>query len=245
MSDLAPFVAAVIRDQTVQELYEENRRLRALLDANRYDIEITGPNGAPTYAACDVTGKWGDRLRETPKSNFVHELLEMEIHMRGFSSSSSSSSSCSAPVYTIRDMIVSPDWKLYMAPNRNHICYLLTTRECEDKYYVSGLQLELHYVNHRQLETLFTVFNNPKNKTKGNDGEQHQCPLHRQQETTERHVFAPEYWKAPSSSGYAVMKWGDFQLSPRGVAHLQTIHPDIIFHVVPTCGNNATRLYGN
>eukprot|EP00977_Amphora_coffeiformis_P000739 scaffold161_cov172-Amphora_coffeaeformis.AAC.7 len=228
MSDLAPFVASVLRDKTVQDLYDENLHLRAWREANRYDIEITGPHGAPTYAACDLSGKWGDRFQGTPKLNFVHTLLDMEIHMRGLSS----------PVFTLRDAAASSDWKLYMAPNRNNIVYLLTKKECEDKYLVSGLQLELHYVNHRQLETLFAVFNN----TNANSKQSSNNPQNRLPDDDD--VFAADHWKAPSLSGYAIMKWGDFQLSPRGVAHIQTMRPDLTLHVIPTCGNNASGLYG-
>lgn len=49
MSDLAPFVAAAIRDKVVVELKEENDRLRQLLRDLR-KVEITGTGGSPVYA---------------------------------------------------------------------------------------------------------------------------------------------------------------------------------------------------
>ena len=49
MSDLAPFVAAAIRDKVVVELKEENDRLRQQLRELRR-VEITGTGGSPIYA---------------------------------------------------------------------------------------------------------------------------------------------------------------------------------------------------
>ena len=49
MSDLAPFVAAVLRDRTVDELMEENAQLKSTVDA-LMRIEITGRKGTPVYA---------------------------------------------------------------------------------------------------------------------------------------------------------------------------------------------------
>lgn len=48
MSDLAPFVAASIRDKVVHDLQEEVSRLEAMVQSNRYPLEITGPGGYPT-----------------------------------------------------------------------------------------------------------------------------------------------------------------------------------------------------
>jgi len=60
MSDLAPFVAAALRDKSIHDLMEENRKLRELAMA----VEVTGPEGQPIYAR----GKFdedGDSAYET------------------------------------------------------------------------------------------------------------------------------------------------------------------------------------
>ncbi|KAL9186911.1 hypothetical protein ACHAXT_010631 [Thalassiosira profunda] len=49
MSDLAPFVAATLRDKVVSELLEEVQNLRDKEHALEY-VEITGPNREPVYA---------------------------------------------------------------------------------------------------------------------------------------------------------------------------------------------------
>lgn len=49
MSDLAPFVAAALRDKTVTDLLEENESLRKVLE-KRQLVEVTGPGGSPIYA---------------------------------------------------------------------------------------------------------------------------------------------------------------------------------------------------
>jgi hypothetical protein len=51
MSDLAPFVAATIRDKVVLELMEENKSMRKQVATLRYfkTVEITGPDGDPVY----------------------------------------------------------------------------------------------------------------------------------------------------------------------------------------------------
>lgn len=52
MSDLAPFVAAVIRDRVVSDLHDENSRLNNELSAAMAVI-ITGQGGRPVYASAD------------------------------------------------------------------------------------------------------------------------------------------------------------------------------------------------
>mmetsp|Transcript_29564 Transcript_29564/g.54174 ORF Transcript_29564/g.54174 Transcript_29564/m.54174 type:complete len:242 (-) Transcript_29564:306-1031(-) len=49
MSDLAPFVAATLRDKVVDDLMKENAALQQKLSRTQ-KIEVTGPNGAPVYA---------------------------------------------------------------------------------------------------------------------------------------------------------------------------------------------------
>jgi hypothetical protein len=56
MSDLAPFVAAVLRDKSNADMKEENDALRQEIDSlrcqlsNTHAVKITGPNGSPVYA---------------------------------------------------------------------------------------------------------------------------------------------------------------------------------------------------
>ena len=53
MSDLAPFVAATLRDKVVADLKEEIERLQNKLGCARA-VEITGENGSPVYARADL-----------------------------------------------------------------------------------------------------------------------------------------------------------------------------------------------
>ena len=53
MSDLAPLVAACIRDNVVQDLYEENKALRNSFD----NVRITGSSGVPLYATSEDVKK--------------------------------------------------------------------------------------------------------------------------------------------------------------------------------------------
>ena len=55
MSDLAPFVAATLRDKVVHELQEESKRDREKIrkledDGKDRMVRITGPGGSPVYA---------------------------------------------------------------------------------------------------------------------------------------------------------------------------------------------------
>jgi hypothetical protein len=97
MSDLAPFVAAALRDKVVAELQQENAGLqqenaglRQIVEANRSDIEITGPRGFPTYASMDID--LHVERNSSPiltldslmhKSCFLSRLMESEIHIFG------------------------------------------------------------------------------------------------------------------------------------------------------------------
>jgi len=45
MSDLAPFVEAVLKDRAVHDLHEELKRLKE----ERFSIQITGFAGKPVY----------------------------------------------------------------------------------------------------------------------------------------------------------------------------------------------------
>jgi hypothetical protein len=49
MSDLAPFVAATLRDKVFQDLMEENEAMQKQIRQSR-SVEITGPGGNPVYS---------------------------------------------------------------------------------------------------------------------------------------------------------------------------------------------------
>jgi len=76
MSDLAPFVAAALRDKVVAELLEENQRLKGQVKSFQR-VRITGKNGFPIYAQQDFTtgkptdhGWWVVRLPALPKQKY-------------------------------------------------------------------------------------------------------------------------------------------------------------------------------
>lgn len=69
MSDLAPFVAAALRDKVVTELLEENEQLRRASQLFRTDIVVADQGGATRYAVamvddinCEVTESVEDDL---------------------------------------------------------------------------------------------------------------------------------------------------------------------------------------
>ena len=77
MSDLAPFVAAAIRDKVVTDLQVEINTLRQQLAIERYKsktVAITGPNGIPVYATAqfDINGNF-DNSPELWKVEFQQQ----------------------------------------------------------------------------------------------------------------------------------------------------------------------------
>ena len=93
MSNLAPFVAAVLRDQTVQELHEENERLRQQVHISRL-VQITGPGGVPVYAEGRIDegrpagnpNLWLVKLERPPGSTAecqLHQLGTVEVRIVG------------------------------------------------------------------------------------------------------------------------------------------------------------------
>jgi len=91
MSDFAPFVAAALRDKTIHELMEENRKLRERV---RYlmAVEITGPEGQPVYARGqfdkdgDYHGNphlWNVKFSEELTPCPLSELQKIEIWIGG------------------------------------------------------------------------------------------------------------------------------------------------------------------
>lgn len=93
MSDLAPFVAAVVRDKTIADLLEENEKLRWRVEANRQDVELTGPGGVVVYVGYDRNGSI------TVQRCTLHDLKDLEVHIRGM-----------GKVLTFRDMTKSGNW---------------------------------------------------------------------------------------------------------------------------------------
>lgn len=107
MSDLAPFVAATVRDKVVEDLQEEIRRqnekndelrervnnLSELNDAfsqHQQFVSVTGPGGSPLYSTgIDRFGRQSPRpieLRHYDNGNYcrsVDELLDAELHIMG------------------------------------------------------------------------------------------------------------------------------------------------------------------
>lgn len=83
MSDLAPFVAAALRDKVVQDLMEENKSIRQQLKYCRL-VEITGPSGDPVYARAqldddgDYHGNPNLWSVKFPKKGLSCPLTEME-----------------------------------------------------------------------------------------------------------------------------------------------------------------------
>lgn len=53
MSDLAPFVAAAIRDKVVKELHEENRCLQS--KGPSWTVQVTGSGGSPLYSSGKIS----------------------------------------------------------------------------------------------------------------------------------------------------------------------------------------------
>jgi hypothetical protein len=72
-SDLAPFVAAVLRDSTVDKLKNENDGLRELLDEILL-LQITGQDGSPIHYETSMkngTSKHGDNERDVWVVNMI------------------------------------------------------------------------------------------------------------------------------------------------------------------------------
>lgn len=97
MSDLAPFVAAALRDKVVTELQEEVAALRQTLEEERalaQRVAITGPRGSPVYATARFSDGDHDHSPELWKVDFstkdaggaecqVKDLAEMEVRIGG------------------------------------------------------------------------------------------------------------------------------------------------------------------
>ena len=93
MSDLAPFVAAQLRDKVVTDLLEENKRLRDQLN-NAYQVRITSDGGNTLATATLTSGTWrgayrwdvpcdGDEENHWPISVFL-EKLQIRIGEREY-----------------------------------------------------------------------------------------------------------------------------------------------------------------
>jgi hypothetical protein len=100
MSDLAPFVAAALRDKVVADLKKENEnqacRISALKSSIRdlSSVSVTGPEGSPVYCkwklVIDATERgWDGMLNtrlgddDTIRSMSAQDLLTAEIRIGG------------------------------------------------------------------------------------------------------------------------------------------------------------------
>jgi len=98
MSDLAPFVAAALRDKVVADLQDEVKHLREQLEREKRQsqtVAITGPQGSPVYAHAQFRdGKhdyspelWKVELSTTGQRHsgccLVEDLAEMEVRIGG------------------------------------------------------------------------------------------------------------------------------------------------------------------
>jgi len=92
MSDLAPFVAACIRDKVVLDLLEENERLRAVIEKYEYNaVEVTGSAGFPVYSSgqfnVDASYEESDEMwhisLDQKSGCKLDELLNVEIRKSG------------------------------------------------------------------------------------------------------------------------------------------------------------------
>lgn len=79
MSDLAPFVAATLRDKVLSELLEENRKLREEKHSLEY-VEITGPNREPVYARGHLRDDGREQSIEDPLTG--HWRVDLDAEQR-------------------------------------------------------------------------------------------------------------------------------------------------------------------
>ena len=83
MSDLLPFlVACGIRDKVLDDMQNENSRIKEIIAANKSEVEVTGSGGFPTFAICNPRSR-NNRFYSTSKTLHVHMLLDLEIHILG------------------------------------------------------------------------------------------------------------------------------------------------------------------
>lgn len=100
MSDLAPFVAAALRDKVIDELLRENAELRGQLEETKV-ITVTGPNNSPVYAKAQFDSgrhagagtRWQVPLVEE-KACPLSKLQQVEIRMGGVLLEPTSRSPC-------------------------------------------------------------------------------------------------------------------------------------------------------
>eukprot|EP00978_Attheya_sp_CCMP212_P039856 scaffold211309_cov59-Attheya_sp.AAC.4 len=92
MSDLAPFVAAVLRDDVVTKLLLENARLKEqekrLTDQLTHVVTITGKCGSPVYATGLLSGQdcklvWASFPKINQTGCPLHLLSQIEISIGG------------------------------------------------------------------------------------------------------------------------------------------------------------------
>lgn len=101
MSDLAPFVAATIRDRVVTELQAENDRLTRALQA-AMTVQVMGQGGSPIYASADFSSG----RPEQGSSAFWNVRFDDTDDNDESSSSSSSSNSIPLPLSRLGELEV-------------------------------------------------------------------------------------------------------------------------------------------
>lgn len=95
MSDLAPFVAAALRDKVVNDIQEENKKLMELYANRAKQVRVTGAHGTPVYAMGsidDATVEVVDEeikqrvvklfnIESSPRPNSIVDLRNAELHV--------------------------------------------------------------------------------------------------------------------------------------------------------------------
>jgi hypothetical protein len=78
MSDLAPFVAAALRDGTTVDVLQEIEKLRAKLRKTRM-VSVTGPRGSPVYASGHIVEDGFSSDRPAHQNMWTVEIGENSI----------------------------------------------------------------------------------------------------------------------------------------------------------------------
>lgn len=102
MSDLAPFVAAVLWDKTLADLQTEISRLKKYLPV----VEIKGPGGSPLYSKSTTMDCIdAKKLKETLQTGLSYQedfdilnILDLEVHVIG------------EKIVTIREIAQDENW---------------------------------------------------------------------------------------------------------------------------------------
>ena len=151
MSDLAPFVAAVMKDKAVEGLLEENKRLenkvqelQNKLNANQHYVEITGPGGTLIYAEANEHLSVVDGLNTC----WASDLLDIELWIAG------------RKVTTIQDIAKSDDKLIRHHPSLATISIARPTAEPKE------LKLTVELEDAEDKERVTKALTNPSEKNR-------------------------------------------------------------------------------